>query len=407
MRIPKHNFLTSLYQILFIVFIISTLFDPMDKLFGLKIYLFILCMSYGFLFYLTSPNMPKIPIKLIIYITLLIFIPLLSIAHYYFIDSSSPFEGFLLFKSYIFITFALLIYITNIDIFRYLSICLVFLSLTIMLVSLIVTIFPDLFLPMYLFGNNFGIFSIDPGRDYGAAGTYFQMYFVTSSMIVISIAYFFDKWWKSEHNNKLYLILFLISVFSMFLAGSRNNMLIAILLPLILFWTYSNKKFLISMLYIVGFLVTIIILRDEIFSLFDASEISNFYKLMTLNDYIYLFTNDIYSLIFGQGLGAYMDWTGRGFNFVTELTYFELIRSYGIFGALIIISLMLYPVIYAFFLKPSYNYKHIILAYICYLVMSFTNPLFFSSMGMLILSAIMSSICMHDKKNRKMQSFRN
>ena len=163
----------------------------------------------------------------------------------------------------------------------------------------------------------------------------------------------------------------------MFLAGSRNNMLIAILLPLILFWTYSNKKFLISMLYIVGFLVTIIILRDEIFSLFDASEISNFYKLMTLNDYIYLFTNDIYSLIFGQGLGAYMDWTGRGFNFVTELTYFELIRSYGIFGALIIISLMLYPVIYAFFLKPSYNYKHIILAYICYLVMSFTNPLFF------------------------------
>ena len=58
---------------------------------------------------------------------------------------------------------------------------------------------------------------------------------------------------------------------------------------------------------------------------------------------------------------------------------------------------MLYPEI-AFFLKPSYNYKHIILAYICYLVMSFTNPLFFSSMGMLILSAIMSSICMHDKK---------
>ena len=54
------------------------------------------------------------------------------------------------------------------------------------------------------------------------------------------------------------------------------------------------------MLYIVGFLVTIIILRDEIFSLFDASEISNFYKLMTLNDYIYLFTNDIYSLILGK-----------------------------------------------------------------------------------------------------------
>ena len=55
---------------------------------------------------------------------------------------------------------------------------------------------------------------------------------------------------------------------------------------------------------------------------------------------------------------------------------------------------------YMHFSKPSYNYKHIILAYICYLVMSFTNPLFFS-MGTLILSAIMSSICMHDKKIEK------
>ncbi len=406
MRIAKHNFLTNLYHVLFTLFIISTLFDPMDKLFGLKIYLFILCMSYGLLFYFTNPHMPKIPIKLIIYIALMIFIPLLSITHYYFIDSSNPFEGFLLFKSYIFITFALLIYITKIDVFRYLSICLVFLSLTIMLISLIVTIFPDLFFPMYLFGNNFGIFSIDPGRDYGAAGKYFQMYFVTSSMIVISIAYFFDKWWKSEQNKKLYLILFLVSVISMFLAGSRNNMLIAILLPLVLFWTYSRNKFFISMFYLVGFLITIIILRDEILSLFDSNEISNFYKLMTLNDYIYLFSNDIYSLIFGQGLGAYMDWTGRGFNFVTELTYFELVRSYGVFGALTIILLMLYPVIYAFFLKPSYNYKHIIWAYICYLVMSFTNPLFFSSMGMLILSAILASICMHDKQNIEKTSFK-
>ena len=406
MRIAKHNFLTNLYHALFTLFIISTLFDPMDKLFGLKIYLFILCMSYGLLFYLTNPHMPKIPIKLIIYIALMIFIPLLSITHYYFIDSSNPFEGFLLFKSYIFITFALLIYITKIDVFRYLSICLVFLSLAIMLISLIVTIFPDLFFPMYLFGNNFGIFSIDPGRDYGAAGKYFQMYFVTSSMIVISIAYFFDKWWKSKHNKKLYLILFLVSVISMFLAGSRNNMLIALFLPLVLFWTYSNKKFFISMLYLVGFLITIIIVRDEILSLFDSSEISNFYKLMTLNDYIYLFSNDIYSLIFGQGLGAYMDWTGRGFNFVTELTYFELVRSYGIFGALTIILLMLYPVIYAFFLKPSYNYKHIIWAYICYLIMSFTNPLFFSSMGMLILSAILASICIHDKQNIENTSYK-
>jgi hypothetical protein len=397
-KIPKIKYIMhSIFNGFFMLFILSTLFDPMDKLFGLKTYLFILCMAYGCLYYLTYPGKLKIPFKLIIYVSMCLFMPLFSITYYYFMDGSSPYAGFLLLKSYLFITFAILLYITKVDVFRYLSIGLSLLSCMIIFVALLVTIFPELFFPLYLFGNNFGIFSIDPGRDYGAAGTYFQMYFVTSSMIVISIAYYFNEMMVSNSNKKLNLLLFLLGLTAMFLAGSRNNMLMALFLPSILLWTYSKNKTLLSIIYLVILIIGVFLIKDQAIALFNPEEASNFTKLMTLADYVEIFNSNLNIFLFGDGLGSYREWTGRGYNFITELTYFEIVRNYGIFIGSLLIFLILYPVVYAFFLKPSYPYKHIIWGYICYLIMSFTNPLFFSSMGVLILSAIMSSICTHDE----------
>ena len=108
------NISTHLFNAIFMVFILCTLFDPMDRLLGLKTYLFTACMAYGAIYYITYPGRLKIPLKLIFYVGLMIFIPLFSITHYYFIDGGSLFQGFLLFKSYIFITFSLLIYISKI-----------------------------------------------------------------------------------------------------------------------------------------------------------------------------------------------------------------------------------------------------------------------------------------------------
>ena len=122
-KIPKIKYIMhSIFNGFFMLFILSTLFDPMDKLFGLKTYLFILCMAYGCLYYLTYPGKLKIPFKLIIYVSMYLFMPLFSITYYYFMDGSSPYAGFLLLKSYLFITFAILLYITKVDVFRYLSI---------------------------------------------------------------------------------------------------------------------------------------------------------------------------------------------------------------------------------------------------------------------------------------------
>jgi hypothetical protein len=62
--------------------------------------------------------------------------------------------------------------------------------------------------------------------------------------------------------------------------------------------------------------------------------------------------------------------------------------------------LLLYPVIYAYVLRPTYPDKPIIIAYAAFLLMSMTNPLFFSSMGMLILASLLARIALFERRLR-------
>ena len=76
-----------------------------------------------------------------------------------------------------------------------------------------------------------------------------------------------------------------------------------------------------------------------------------------LGDYAPIFS-DLQTLLLGKGLGAYYRWstsgrpefelTGEYFYFNTELTYAELIRYFGLFGASIVILILLFPVAKAF-----------------------------------------------------------
>ena len=113
--------------------------------------------------------------------------------------------------------------------------------------------------------------------------------------------------------------------------------------------------------------------------------------------------SDTKVLVFGQGLGSYTEWKSNGrFYFTSELTYFEILRYFGVFFGLIIIYFMFYPVIYGYNNRKYTIQKHIIIAYFLYLIMSFTNPLFFSSLGMLIFSIVISNIFI-EKKYLKIQ----
>jgi hypothetical protein len=384
------------FRALFFVFLLSTLFDPADKVFGLKVPLFLACWAFAGWFWLKDRSRRSVPTGLIAFVFLMVLIPVGSICYYFLVDGGEPYAGFLLLKSYLFISVAILIYVTRIDVIKYLAAALTVLALSILGLTAFVQVYPDLYLPTYLVGDQLGIFSIDQGRDYGDGTKFFQMYFVTSPMLVVPIAHYFHCLRSTERHKAFYVVLIALSACAMFVAGTRNNMIIAVLLPMALILFYSKYRFALACVGALGFSAILYAWRTEIGAMFDPSEASNSTKLVTLADYANIFDADTANLLFGSGLGAYEHWTGRGYYFVTELTFLENIRNFGVPMGAVMTLLLLYPVIYAFLLRPSYREKPIIIAYAAFLAMSMTNPLFFSSMGMLILAAVIAKISLYE-----------
>jgi hypothetical protein len=124
---------------------------------------------------------------------------------------------------------------------------------------------------------------------------------------------------------------------------------------------------------------------------FDPEEVANNIKLTTLRDYLHIFS-DPATLLFGQGLAVPYDWSARGPFVLTELTYLELIRNFGIFGALVIFVLLALPLINAIFFPTSQRDKALAVAWFLYLVMSASNPMLFSSTGILILAGLIANM---------------
>ena len=109
-------------------------------------------------------------------------------------------------------------------------------------------------------------------------------------------------------------------------------------------------------------LIDWIVVYQYLESIFSTTEISNKTKLGYLDEY-FVKLWDINIFLFGEGLGSYTFWSSNGvLKSVTELTYFEIVRYYGIFGAFFLIVLMLYPALKC--LKKSFKTKVVGLAFL-------------------------------------------
>lgn len=382
---------------LLLVFLLSCVFDPADQLLGAKVWIFVACWLCVLADFAASPHRAELPIGLLAYVILFILVPLLSIVGYFARGGGEPYGGFTLFKGYILITFAWLLTLARIDLFRQLSAVLTWLAVAILLTLAALLAFPEIYLPLYLFGETTGIVQLDPGRDYGGDVVLMQVYYVTSPMLAISIAYYYDQAVRSTvRRDKLkYAFLALLHGVAMMVAGSRNNILIAATLPIALWFLYTPHKVRGTLVALTVAAALLIVFWDGLAAFFDPVETSNSAKLLLVRDYSTLFDNTSV-LLFGQGLGAHHEWSERSYLFVTELTYHETIRNFGLVGATVMFALLLFPVYYAFFRRRHFKGGAVVLGYVGYLVMCASNPLLFSSMGTLILSMILALIYRRD-----------
>jgi hypothetical protein len=390
LRMSQHG----IAHFLLFTFVIVCVFDPADKILGAKVPVFVALWIATLLRMLLVDGRFRFPIAPTLYVATFVAIPVLSIIPTYVGGGSLPSEGFSLLKGYLLVSLVLVLIVHRVDLVPQLS------AVLTVLACFAVGIFVALQFNYSRVYNALQPLSYDFGLLYlgkRSFGNYelLQIYFVTSPMLVVAVAYYLDRA-MSEADRTLKLLFFAVTAIDlvgMFLGGTRNNILISLLTPALL-WPFYRKRRGITALYGLGAIAILALLfAGYLKAFFDFSEVANNIRLTIMQDYVRIFSDPV-TLMFGQGLGTYYNWSSRGPFYISELTYMEIIRNFGIFGGLLIVGLISLPLAHAVLVPTSRRDKVLAMAYFLYLVMSASNPLFFSSTGILILSILVANIFM-------------
>lgn len=375
------------------LFLLSCVFDPADLLLGLKVWLFLLAWGLTMVRAATTRTMLSAPYGLLAYTVLFIAVPLLSIIRYAMADGSMEFEGLNLLKGYMLVPLALMLVLNRIDLLPRLAMVLSTLAVTILGTYVALQLMPELYAALYVFGAQTGIVLVDT-REYGEDVSLLQVYFVTSPMLAISIAWYAQRAqnatsWVARRAASVMVVLHAVA---MIVAGTRNNILVAITLPLALWFLHARHKTFVTAAAAGVAASLALVFADELRAFFDPNEVSNSIKLALLADYGRILS-DPWTLMFGRGLGAYDLWHSKSmYYYISELTYLEMVRNFGLPGALLMLGLLLLPIRMAVSTRGSSAERALAVGYAFYLAMCISNPNLFSSMGILILCVLLARL---------------
>jgi len=368
--------------------VVVAVFDPANQVTNLKIPLFVTAWLLFFVDALIGGSLRVRQSALLVAMTFAILLPLYSLCYYAVTNGDFiHFDGFHYLQSYFFFLIVIILTSTDIDLLRPLCITLTWLSGVIVLVAvLVITSSPETYLLMYELGADLGVLAFNE-RTYGGL-SFLTIYYVTAPLLVISVGYFSKLAVETRGYEQVRNVLLLaLNALGMFLGGTRNSIIFSIVAPLLVFVWYSKRKSLAS----AGTALVLISLAalnsGVIVDMLDASDVSNAGKLLHLQDYLDMLSDPI-KLMFGYGLGSFFYSREFGqYTSLTELTYFELIRSFGLVLAMAYYMFLLFPLI-ALSLPRGKKEHALYLSYACYLLMSATNPFLVSSSGMLVISIV-------------------
>jgi len=225
-------------------------------------------------------------------------------------------------------------------------------------------------------------------RTYGGAHFY-QVFFPTSALLVIPISFFTFKCIASKGRKRLvYLLLLILNVVGLFISGTRNSMIASVSTLLLVWLWYSRRKVVLACSIILVLSVFASMQWSTIQLMMSPDEKSNAMKIQHLRDYKVILSAPK-TLLLGTGLGSSYNFTDSGYRTGTELTYMELLRSYGIlFGVP-----MLFGLLYPLERLTRHGWKsihYLYLGYAMYLYLCTADPMLISSTGMLVFSIILA-----------------
>jgi hypothetical protein len=362
----------------------SCLFDPQDLLFGMKIPLFLLfILSVTIIKYIKKEDF-NVPTELLIFVLLFsVLIPFISTSVFYLRNSFSftGYQGLPYLKAYLFLTLTFFIYFDKNRLMSVFIKMLLTLSIITVLLFFIIISFPKYFNLIYAFGDKYGIFAM-PVRQYGSL-RYIGIYFHTAPILVISLGYYLNRFIRNRGTSN-FICLF-ITILALLLSNTRNTVFSTILMSVVFYLIFSRNINNRQLLIIVIFSVIVFFLPDLVKLIFSRPD-SDKTRSQFVREYFILFKDPI-TLFFGQGFGSSFVSAKRGIVSLSELTYFETLRRFGLVLGMLQFFLMFYPLLY--WKTLPIDKRWIIIAYAYYLLMVFFNPFYFSSNGMIILSFVL------------------
>jgi hypothetical protein len=377
--------LTSLRKLALVLLFVAGIFEPSDRVFGLKIYVFSLFVLLGIvaLFVDENVSMPSFPQLLYVFTLALLFPAWGLTVSLVFNPGNLGTDGLQYFKSHLFLIFSLFLSPLNLlgfaeKTFITLLVVLAHVIIALFLISLVVP--PPVFDAILVFGRQTNLFLLGE-REYG--GVHFPtMYYVTAPLLVFCLAYFLERASKKVDERTVYLIL--VSVAGLFLSGTRNNILISLLIPAYYFLHHRPGRLVLSL----ALPIVLVLAAGVLRSMFDPQDVSNATKIAYLVDYSAILT-DPKTLLLGQGLGTRFFASGLGeVVSITELSYFEIVRTYGIIVGVAFFLYLIYPLILLVRSRdPKYYFT---VGYAAYLLGSYSNPYLLSSSGMMVLGLVVA-----------------
>lgn len=368
----------------------AAIFDPSDLLLHAKVPLFV-GIWILLLADLAIPGHERyeVPTNLYLYIYVFVFfLPLVGMLIYVLRGGETDsYQGLGYYKSYLFLTLCIPLAMKKIDVIRPLTMILSALSLATIGLYAITFNNDVLRSQLWLVGDIYTIFSLNE-RSYGSL-TYQMVYFHTSPLLVVAVAYFCYQSLVSVGRARFWNVCLLaLNVCGMVLSGTRNNMIIGLLVPLMIVAWYKGTKARLAVAATLAVVLLLAVGYGVVEAMFSPDDASNSVKLLYFRDYAAVF-NSWPTLLFGQGFGSSFFSAALGTRVsVTELTYVELLRNYGLVMGCIFYFLLLYPL--RTLRNPEARPDHyLLLGYLGYLYLCTANPLLLSSSGMLVLAIVL------------------
>lgn len=202
----------------------------------------------------------------------------------------------------------------------------------------------------------------------------------TAPILFVAFAIFAKRFCQARRGGDF--LLMVATVLAILLSASRGIIAGSGLILMILVFLYAPRRIRLG----IGVALVLLLafgLYEAVNSstLLSAGEESNAGKLGHMQSFFDQLTME--SLLFGRGLAhLYYSVGAGGFKSNTEITPMDMVRYFGIVLALVLYVAILFPVRTV----SSYVQEHSadFLIFIIYLLLSFTNPILFNSMGMLV-----------------------